>query len=447
MWHLLIKLFLRQRVTLLSFALLLVLGLSSLVIGRQFLNTQERNQHAVAEMQERHIEAQMAYHPDDLGLVLYYLKFAFVNPLNPLAGLAIGQTDLNNNIQHLTILALEGQKYDTDLVNPTKLHVGNLDLSFVLIFLFPLVVIALSFNLWHEEVERGTWRIIKIQGQSSLRFLLSKFTIRVALVLLALLLLYIVAIPALGLDLSVPYLSMVAISVLYVLFWFTLSLLVVSRGWTSSVNAVVLLSLWLGLVVLLPVGINSYVSSKYPLDEALTLTIRQRDEYHKKWDTDKQATMRKFVACYPELSKYTVPDSGFTWGWYYAMQHMGDLESRHEQEAMLSKVRSREALSHAIADFLPPVKVQLVLNSLAGTDLAAYLDFLEATTDFHEDKRRAFYPAIFEQKPTASIDWQEHNRPVYHKAHETYSLGSVFCSLILTNILFVGLAILGLRRF
>ena len=78
------------------------------------------------------------FHSDDLGLLLYYLKFSLVKEQNPLAALSIGQNDINPSIQSVKILTLEGQKYDTDLVNPTKLLYGNLDLSFILVYIFPL---------------------------------------------------------------------------------------------------------------------------------------------------------------------------------------------------------------------------------------------------------------------------------------------------------------------
>lgn len=442
----LLRLFVRQRITLLAFVLLLGLGLSAILVGRGHLESKRESEAEVAAMQVRHIEAQTSYHPDDIGLILYYLRFAFINPLNPLAGLSIGQTDLNNSIQHLTILALEGQKYDTDLVSPSRQQAGHLDLSFVLVFLFPLVIIALGFNLWHEEVERGTWRIIKVQGLSSLGFLLAKLAIRIAIVLLALVLLFVVAIFVLALPIEGRLLVMFAMAVGYILFWFALSLLVVSWGRTSSVNAVVLLSLWLVLCILLPVGINNYLSSRYPIDDALSLSIKQRDEYHKRWDTDKQETMRRFVACYPELSKYSVPDSGFTWGWYYAMQHMGDLESRHEQAAMLSKVRAREAMAARIAQLLPPVGLQLGMNELAGSDLSAHLDFLEATAHFHEAKRRAFYPAIFEERPATSVDWGRYARPEYFAPRTDYRGLSLLAPMYLMALVLFGLAIPQLKR-
>ncbi|MDY5858163.1 MAG: DUF3526 domain-containing protein [Porphyromonas sp.] len=442
----LLRLFTRQRITLLAFVLLIGLGLSAIFVGRGHLESKRASETEVAAMQTRHIEAQTTYHPDDLGLVLYYLRFAFIHPLNPLSGLSIGQTDLNNSIQHLTILALEGQKYDTDLVSPSRQQVGHLDLSFVLVFLFPLVIIALGFNLWHEEVERGTWRIIRVQGRSPLGFLLAKLAIRVGVVLSALVLLFGVAILVLALPIEGRLLVMFGMAVGYILFWFALSLLVVSWGRTSSVNAVVLLSLWLVLCILLPVGINNYLSARYPIDDALSLTIKQRDEYHKRWDTDKQETMRRFVACYPELSQYSVPDSGFTWGWYYAMQHMGDLESRQEQAAMLSKVRAREAMAARIALLLPPVGLQLGMNELAGSDLNAHLDFLEATARFHEAKRRAFYPAIFEERPATSVDWSRYATPERYTPRRDYRVWSLLAPLYLMALALFALALPKLRR-
>lgn len=446
MYSLLVKLFLRQRITVWTFALLLLLGLSAIGVGRQFLNQQARNIVDIHTTQEHHISSNVKNHPDDIGLLLYYLKFAYINPVSPLAGVAIGQTDLNNNIEHVTILALEGQKYDTDLISPSKLQVGNLDLSFVLIFLFPLVIIALTFNLWYEEVEKGTWRMIKIQGRSVFRFLMAKLLIRLALVLSALLLLYAVAIVVLGIPLDARLGMTVLLGVLYVFFWFGLSLFVVSLKRSSSINAVVLLSLWLSLVILLPAGLNSYVMSKYPLDEAMSLTLKQRDEYHKRWDTDKQETMRKFNECYPQFAEYSVPDSGFTWHWYYAMQHMGDLESREERGAMLAQVRERERLSNSIADFFPPIKIQLSLNELARTDLSSYLDYLDATTEFHECRRLEFYPHIIHQSPASAVDWSQY-KPETYERERAYDAWGMLAGTVICTLLLLLLAIYRLRRF
>lgn len=446
MYRLLIKLFLRQRATMMAFLLLLVLGFAAIGVGRQFLNLQARNIKDIEETQRYTIDKALKAHPDNIGYALYYIKFAFVNPVHPLAGISIGQTDLNNNIEHITILGVEGQKYDTDLVSPIKLQVGNLDLSFVIIFLFPLVIIALTFNLWYEEVEKGTWKMIKIQGRSVYDFLMAKLLIRVGLIFSALLILFAVATIVLSIPLDGRLAMTILMSILYLAFWFALSLCMVSLKRSSGINAVVLLSLWLILVILLPAGINNYVTSRYPVEEAMSLSIKQRDGYHKKWDTDKAETVRRFNDCYPQYEKYQVSDSGFTWHWYYAMQHMGDIESAKEQQAMLAKVRQREALSNKIADFLPPVKMQLAMGELARTDLSSYLNFLDETSAFHERRRLEFYEHIFVDAPSNVVDWSKY-KPEFYEPTSGYTPWRMVLSSLLLTLLLLTVGITRLRKF
>ena len=80
----------------------------------------------------------MELHNEDLGLLLYYTKFAFIHSLSPLGGLSVGQSDLNPTVKQLTIKTFEAQRFDTDLVNPSSLNAGNLDLAFVILFSFPV---------------------------------------------------------------------------------------------------------------------------------------------------------------------------------------------------------------------------------------------------------------------------------------------------------------------
>ena len=222
MYILLIKQFFRSKTVILAFGILMVLGVLSIATGKQFLDQKQEAISKATAQQKHHIEVQKELHKDDLGLLLYYLKFSFVKPLDPLAGISIGQSDVNSHIQNVKILNLEGQKYDADLVNPMRLQVGNLDLSFLIIFLFPLVIIALNFNLLSEELEKGTWRMITIQAKSSFQFLLMKFSIRILFVFLILGILFVLAKLFLGIPFTSGFLHVILISYLYILFWFAL---------------------------------------------------------------------------------------------------------------------------------------------------------------------------------------------------------------------------------
>ncbi|WP_299665837.1 DUF3526 domain-containing protein [uncultured Polaribacter sp.] len=441
MYFILIKQFFRSKTVLLTFGILMILGVLSIGTGKQFLTQKQEVIAKTKVQQEKHIQTQTSLHKDDLGLLLYYLKFSFINPVNSLAGISIGQSDLNSHIQNVTILNLEGQKYDTDLVNPMRLHVGNLDISFLIIFLFPLIIIALNFNILSEEIEKGTWKMITIQGKSSFKYLLKKLSIRVFFVFIILGFLFLLAKNILDIPFNTGFLQIITMSYLYVLFWFAICFFVVLLRKLSNTNAIVLLSCWLVLVVVLPVLVSNFITNKYPVEEAFTMAIKQRDEYHKKWDTDKKETMDKFYAHYPQFSHYELQEKGFSWLWYYAMQQMGDDESKEERDAMYLKIEKRETLSKKIAQFFPPLQMQLAMNDIANTSLTHQVNFLNATTDFHEDLRLQFYPDIFDKKSANAINWKNY-KPEFYKYENNFDLTKSISYMVLISLLLVGFGII-----
>ncbi|CAM1333169.1 DUF3526 domain-containing protein [Tenacibaculum aestuariivivum] len=406
MYRLLIKQFIRSKTMLLAFAVLLLLGILSIYTGKQFLNIQQQNIEKAIIQQKKDIETLTIHHKNDLGLLLYYLKFSFIKKHQPLAAIAIGQSDLNTQIQNINILNLEGQKYNTDLVNPMRLQVGNLDLSFIIIFLLPLVIIALSFNILSEDIENGTWKIIKIQSKSAFIYLLKKISIRVFFVSIILGFLFLMSKIILNIPFNTSFLQLIFISYLYVFFWFSICFFIISLKKSSNANAIFLLVSWLLLVVFLPVLVSNYITNKYPIKEAFAMTLKQRDGYHKKWDTDKKETLNAFFKHYPQFKEHKIKEKGFSWLWYYAMQQMGDDSSKLESDAMYAKLKNRQILSTKIAFFWPTLHTQLVMNEIANTSLNNHIRFLNATTKFHEDLRLKFYPQIFTNNLTSSINWK-----------------------------------------
>lgn len=432
------KQFFRSKVAILCLMLVTILGLTGILIGKQFLDKQEEITEQITHYQQEHIQRNVSYHQDDLGLLMYYLKFALINKPDKLAGVSIGQSDVNPGVQHVTIRNLEGQKYDTDLVNPSSLQSGNLDLGFVIIYLFPLLIIVFTFNLLSEERESGTWQLIAIQSKSKVNYLLSKLMVRLVVILALFILLILAAKLILELPIDAAFLGFLLLGVCYILFWFTICFLVVVFKQNSSLNALAMLSLWLGLAILLPAGINSYLSNKYPVPEALDTMIKQRDGYHKRWDTDRNETVKSFYAHYPQFAKYGMPpEEGSNWLWYYAMQQMGDDESLEESTAMRTKLIQREKASQTIAYAIPTMHMQLAFNRLAGTGSSDHLAFLDKTDVFHERMRLYFYPKIFENAAVFDENWEEFQPEFIEKNHRVN-----WISLLLPLVLSTGLVMI-----
>ncbi len=316
MYHLLFKSFFRTKIFLVSLVLLVTVGLISILIGKQYLVKQENTIVAAQEFQEESIKRNLEYHSDDLGLLLYYLRFTLIKKPTNISAISIGQSDVNPSLQAVTIRGLEGQKYDTDFENPSLLMSGNLDLGFVIIYLFPLVLIAMTFNLYSEEKELGTWRILAAQTAGKSMFLLKKLLIRIVFVFVILIFLMFLASAILQIPMHQKFWAIFIQSILYLLFWSALCLWIVSMLKDSSFNALALISIWVLLNILLPAMVNNYVLNRYQVPEALNAMVEQRDGYHEKWDLEKDATMTPFYEAYPQYKNYSVPDNQFSWIWY-----------------------------------------------------------------------------------------------------------------------------------
>ena len=445
MYRLLFRSFFRTNIFLVSLLLLLSVGVVSLLIGKQYLAKQEKTIAAAMHYQEQSIESNVAYHKEDLGLVLYYLRFTLIKKPVKLSALSIGQSDVNPLLQAVTIRNLEGQKNDTDFENPSLLMSGNLDLGFVIIYLFPLVLIAMTFNLYSEEKELGTWRILSAQTGNKMSFLIKKMSIRVVFIFAVLLLLLLVADFALQIPFDANFWALCLQSILYVLFWSALCLFVVSFQKNSNFNALTLISIWILLTILSPAMLNNYILNEYPVPEALEAMIEQRDGYHEKWDLAKEVTMEPFFEVYPQFEKYPVPEDKFSWIWYYGMQFMGDLESKESSKEMQDKILLRDKISKTVALLVPTMHAQLSFNKLANTNMISHLDFINALTKFHEKLRLDFYPDIFDQKSADSIDWTQYQAKFY-KPNRNFNWFEILLPTFLMTILMGTIAIIKLKQ-
>ena len=443
MLSLLFKNFIRSKGTKIGLLFLLLIGFISLLIGKQFQEKQSQNITEAAVYQKEHIARNAAFHKDEIGLLLYYIKFSLVNKTFPINSLAIGQRDVNPSIQSVTIRGLEAQKYDSELNNPSNLLLGNIDFSFVLVYLFPLLIIAFTYNIVSEEKESGTWKIVATQTNNTFSYIIKLFYIRILSMITLLTTVLLISLFLLNIPLDKSFFTFYIISVLYIVFWFGVCFYIVSLQKNSNFNAVILLTVWLFLIIILPAAINTYIVNKYPVPEALELTLKQRNAYHEKWDMDKQTTLDKFYRHYPQFKNYALPDKEFSWLWYYAMQQMGDDESAVQSKELETKLKQRNHASQFIAQFIPTLHTQIQLNEIAKSDLGNQLLFLEKTKEFHEKMRLYFYPKIFDNDAVDKENWAKFKVETFSDASEI-SFGKAFLPLLLFNLL---LMVFGWRNF
>ena len=442
---LLIKQLVRSKGVIIGLFILLATGVLSIHIGKVFVDRQEQIIELTEKSQQEHIQRHVEYGHDHIGLLLYYVKFGYANNRSTLAGLSIGQKDIRQAAQLVNIRNLEEQKNAYELMNPYFQLLGNLDFSFLLIYLFPLIIIALSYNLLSEEKESGRWSLLTVQSGKPMRFVRSGLLLRFLVILMIFFILLVAAIFYLQLPIDFSLFIFTGISILYICFWFSLSWWVISLGKSSRHNAITLLTSWILLTTIIPALANSLVSYIYPIPEAYETTIDSRDGYHTKWDLPKEPTIKKFKEIYPAYEEYSHPeDASFSWLWYYAMQHLGDEESQEARQAMKEKLRKRNELTKRIGYFVPSIHTQLSMNAACRTDMANYLKYMEALESFHEKLRLSFYPEVFEATPIKDQTWSDY-RLTYFTDRRDISL-FLFLPLFLISFILLALSQLSLRR-
>lgn len=381
---------------------MLALAHGETVIGRQLQAIGESPARQVEEHQ--HILGPLAP-TAAAGDQLYYLKFHTVRVPSPWAEAVVGQRDIQPFNLKVRILALQGQLYDSDLGNPLLATFGNFDLAFVLVVLSPLLIIALTYNVHAGEVEGGTWSLLRAQPVRVGRLMVVRFALRGLLVWLPLLALQLAATAWLDLPVDGAWWRVAAWTAGYVAFWVALAALLALLRRSSDVNVLVLLGCWVVGTALGPALLNVVAAARHPLPEALELTVQQRQGYHGAWDEPLPEVMEAFYRRYPEWRTVEIPRDRYSNGWYYAMQQRGDDAARDAAARYRAALEGRDRWVASMSWLFPPAAFQRALASVARTDLAGHLAYLDSVAEYHERLKRHFFPVVFRETPVADVNW------------------------------------------
>lgn len=439
---LLFRQFLRSSLALYGLVILLICSVVACLVGKQHITELKNTQTESQKYQKHQIEYNVKYFPTDLGYMLYYQRFGIANTIMPLQAFAIGHRDLNPSVIALTVRNLEAQRYDGDFINPYNSFVGNIDLSFVIIYLFPLVLIAFGYNVISGEKENGTWNLLNTQSDSKIALISKMIFARMFPVFAIYIGITLIAGAVLRLPFNQALFSYILLGLMYLFFWLSLLIVVLALDRSSTTNALSLALCYLILLVLLPSLTNNYLAHQYPIPEALENNIKQRKGYHEKWDMDHKETLSKFFTKYPQFSHYKVPDQDFNWPIYYAMQQQGDDDAAASTQGLFSKLKMRDEAALQISKFIPTLLIQLGFTRLAKSDLLNHIKFLEAAGNFHAQKRLHFYPKIFENEQASNQDWSTLQSLNYFNEDEEFNWPATVLPLFWMILIMISSAVI-----
>ena len=218
---------------------------------------------------------------------------------------SIGQSEQYGFYKRITLWA---SPYDADLAeeiaNPERLQVGTLDFSFVLIFLVPLVLLVLLYNLKSSETERGFLSLIAIQSASPNAWLLSRLSFYFIMVLGIVigLLVYGGMLTGVFGGASTAFSQMLLYSFIYLLFWSFLYFLVLRKSQSILGSSLMMTGLYLILVFIIPAAVHQTMSTRYPVN-LMTDFIDVRDQRDALFEEPDSVLLDKLVNLIPAIKE------------------------------------------------------------------------------------------------------------------------------------------------
>ncbi len=313
----------------------------------------------------------------------------------PLTALAVGQSDLLPYYYDVNIYTNESSlQQNGEVENPLNLMVGRFDLAFVVIYLLPLLVLALSFNVLSEEREQGTLALTLSQPVAARRVVGAKLAFRGLLVVGLVLAASLCGMLVTG-GFSAPgsVLLWCGAVVLYSLFWFALAAWVNSLTRSSAWNATVLVGAWLVLVVVLPAAINIGAGLLHPLPSRVEMVTAQRDASNDAVNR-RSELLARYLEDHPEMAGAVVteePNLGaLAWAATDAVnQRLDEVTGEHDvRRAEQNRVVQRYRF------LSPALLAQEALIEAAGTGDPRFAAFQARVRTFAEEWREFFVPAI-----------------------------------------------------
>jgi len=346
-----------------------------------------------------------------------------VMPSLALTPVALGQSDLFPAQFRVTYASKINFLHGNDIENPWHVLSGHFDLAFVTVYLLPLLIFALGYNLLAGEREDGTLKLLLSQPLAFAALILGKITVRIG-VLLAVAVLVPVAVLAVArpqvlqaLDVTLWWVALVA---LYALFWCALAVFVNVLDTSSAANAMMLIVSWVMLVLVVPVLVNIGIGVVSPAPSRAELVTQTRVATSQAMRQNAALLATDYHQDEPAAQGGDVHDHDHDHGdddhahghdalgthdnnhisivarplANARIQHQVELAMRPELEKFDAHMARQHTLVTRLAIVSPAIVAVEGMTALAGTGYARNAHFMAQIDAFHQRWKDFFLPRI-----------------------------------------------------
>lgn len=380
--------------------------------------------------------------------VRFFLNYYAIDEPSPFSRLSIGQRDVNAYYLQLNAQNLYLQLFRSEIANPRKLLAGNFDLSFVIIYLLPLLIIAFTYNLLSDEQERGTLPLLRIQPVPLHHIILYKLLFRVCFIMALLLFISCIAFFLSSISfMAAGYMAWwLLICGSYLICWFTLLLLINAFRRSSAINALLSLSTWLLFLIVIPALLNLGFSDESHTDATKLTDYIRRQQGMGESKPEKLKILERFYKGYPQYrnSDTATANRFLEFQAYAAYVTLADAEAKPSVDDYFQRVWNRNRKMGAFHLINPAVNAQYMMNTLGHSGLEDAFAFRESVTVFHRRICDFCFEPLFAGRMMTKADYKQ--MPVFNKPPASTTAGILLKGLGWLWLLALSTALAGWYR-
>lgn len=377
-----------------------------------------------------------------------------VLPATGLAALSIGQSDINLSYLPVSMRTIVDVTKDNEIDNPVNLRAGAFDVAFVVIFLLPIFILAISYDLLSSEKERGTLAMVLAHPITLQKLMASKMISRLGVILAVVAAFGLGAVLAVGRDLDqaetwVRFGLWLGATLLYALFWFALAVLVNALGRSSATNGIILAGSWLVFVVIVPTLVSIVATTLYPAPSRLDFIVAARGAQTAA-EFERMQALDQYYYDHLEL----VPDGEARANDFLTLALANGAAVEKAVMPLFATFRRQLARQDgAVARFQalsPAIMLQRAFNDISGTGSDRYAHFLDQVQAYHRQWNEFFTGRFLKREPLTTADYDRFPRFSYVEEPFGAVLGRLAGTLVgLAAIVaaLMALAFTALRRY
>ncbi|MEZ4797597.1 MAG: DUF3526 domain-containing protein [Flavobacteriaceae bacterium] len=396
-----------------AFILVVVLAIAAVIISS--LNYKKINEeYSVAKDSEREIwDSQGEKNPHSAA---HYGTYAF-KPKYPLALIDQGVDKYTGTSIFLEAHKRNDSQFDEASDETGLARFGNLTPDFILLFIIPLLIILIAYNILTKEKEMGTITLLNSQGANSFKLILGKWLAIFLPLFVLVFILFIVA----GIILSTlqdfgvfSWSSLITLFLTYVVYYaifINLILIISSLVKKSGISLVLSLSVWILVCLVLPKTASNFAEYKYPYptkQEFAANIVKEKKEGldgHNPWNEAAKILEKQVLEEYGVDSLSQLPFNYDGYRMQKGEEHEAEIYFKHYKQ-LKNQYYNQTKVYRQLASISPFLPARFLSMSIANTDYTTHWDFADAAENYRINTQKFLNDHFAENSEYGDWSWR-----------------------------------------